>query len=493
MKNRKLIFVLFTILIAALSPVLAQTDDALLIDDFEMDDLFLSKDADGLDIGYVSWGDTSNVELALMTDADLPEATEDNTVLSVVYNIAQFGGFTHAFNDEAEWTTQDWTGFSTFEFWFYGTNSGTQIQVEIFDNRAEAATSDSAERWFYRINDDFDGWAQFSIPFDDFRRRTDWQPSGAPNDGLGLEQVHGYAFSFPAGTGEQTNFIDNVMVSNAEGNVPPAEDMTSASASNDSAEIFVPDLAVEPVEYNPDGEWELVWSDEFEAEADAPINGDFWTCEIGGHGWGNNQLEHNTNRIENVAHNGEGFLVITAREEEYQGNAYTSARCNTNDKVEFTFGKVEARIDLPEGQGMWPAFWMLGANFPLTNWPDSGEIDIMEYVGHEMRSTHGTIHGPGYSGGAGITSRYIHEDFVPDGFHVYGIEWEPDIIRFYVDEEIYFTVTPDSLFDQDWVFNDPFFMIINVAVGGNWPGSPNATTVFPQEMLLDWVRVYQRQ
>lgn len=282
------------------------------------------------------------------------------------------------------------------------------------------------------------------------------------------------------------------------------EDTASAwvSLAMDCANLSMTEadtVPFEAVEYNPDGEWILVWSDEFDAEANAPINDAYWTCEVGGHGWGNAQLEHNTDRIENVYHNGDGYLAITAREEDYMGNAYTSGRCNTNDKVEFMYGKVEARIDLPEGQGIWPAFWMLGADFPadwLTSdgyWPSVGEIDIMEYVGKEPRSTHGTIHGPGYSGGSGLGVRYLHEGAAAEGFHVFGIEWEPDVIRFYMDGELYFTASPDSLYKADWVFNDEFFMLINLAVGGNWPGNPDDTTELPQSMLIDWVRVYQRQ
>lgn len=243
---------------------------------------------------------------------------------------------------------------------------------------------------------------------------------------------------------------------------------------------------------DPDDGWTLWWSDEFEAELDDPINDEYWTCEEGG-GWGNRQREYDTTRIENVAHNGEGMLVITAREQGFRGYRYTSARCNTNDKVEFSYGRVEARIDIPEGQGIWPAFWMLGADFPDTIWPDAGEIDIMEFVGKEPLLTFGTIHGPGYSGAAGIGSEYEHEEPPSDDFHVYGIEWEPGLIRWYVDDEYFLELTPDDLPpNSEWVFDHDFFLLINLAVGGNWPGDPDETTVFPQEMVIDWVRVYQR-
>ena len=460
------------------------TEDAVVsevVEDFEVDELFAGSDSGGLQIGHVTWGDApGNVTIELVPaegDLALPEQDGDNTVLQVTYDIGSFGGFTHALTDGEEWVSQDWTEYDALEFWLYGANSEAMIQVEIFDNRAPDAVSDSAERFFYRFLDDFEGWQFFSIPFVDFERRSDWQPEGAPSDGLGLTEVHGYAFSFPAGVGEFTNYIDDVQL-----------------AFTDAGEAAVPtSTPIELPEYNPDGEWQLVWSDEFESDAGAPISAEFWTCEVGGWGWGNQQLEHNTDRTDNVAHDGEGHLVITAREEAFRGNEYTSGRCNTKDKVEFAFGRVEARIDLPEGQGIWPAFWMLGAEFPETDWPDAGEIDIMEYIGAEPRSIHGTIHGPGYSGSSGFGMRYIMDEPVATDFHVFAIEWEPDVIRWLVNDIEFHTMTPDTLYDMGpWVYNQPYFMLINVAVGGLWPGNPNDSTVFPQEMLVDWVRVYQR-
>ncbi|MBK9121569.1 MAG: glycoside hydrolase family 16 protein [Chloroflexi bacterium] len=306
-----------------------------------------------------------------------------------------------------------------------------------------------------------------------------------------MTEVHGYAFAFPAGVGEHVAYIDDVSLSTGDGNVTPA----GAVGQSDEVADASPSVEVDPIalpDYDPEGEFALVWSDEFDAEAGTPINTVYWTCERGGHGWGNAQLEHNTDRVQNVAHDGEGHLVITARQEPYMGNRYTSARCNTMDKVEFTYGRVEARMNLPEGQGIWPAFWMLGANFPEIGWPASGEIDIMEYVGKEPRSVHGTVHGPEYHGSGGLGMRYIFPEPVADDFHVFGIEWEPEIIRWTVDGEVFHTLTPETLYGGTWVFDHDFFLLINVAVGGNWPGNPDDTTEFPQEMLIDWVRVYQR-
>ena len=467
----------------------AQDDDFVLAD-FE-DGIGFTQDEYGNDIGFVPWGDAAgNVVLDVVAAEDelaLPEQDDDNNILSVSYVINSFGGFSHVLTDGTSWTPQDWTDYSTLEFWLYGADSGGVIMVELFDNRAADSTRDTAERWFYRLDDDFTGWQHFSIPFTYFQRRTDWQPDGAPNDQLDLTEVHGYAFSFPSGVGEQISYIDTVTLGHGEGNVLPIETPTPRP----TVDPAIPTPTPEP--YNYDGEWTLIWSDEFDAEEGTPIDAEFWTCELGGHGWGNNQLEYNTDRIENVVHDGEGNLTITAREEDYRGNAYTSARCNTNDKLEFTYGRVEARINLPEGQGIWPAFWMLGAEFPDVPWPDSGEIDIMEYIGKEPYSTHGTIHGPGYSGSGGVGISERLSEPVADDFHVFGIEWEPDTISWYVDDEVYFTMKAEFLpRRREWVYNHDFFIIINVAVGGNWPGSPDETTEFPQEMLIDWIRVYQR-
>jgi beta-glucanase (GH16 family) len=162
------------------------------------------------------------------------------------------------------------------------------------------------------------------------------------------------------------------------------------------------------------------------------------------------------------------------------------------DKVEFTYGRVEARIKVTEGQGLWPAFWMLGADFPEIGWPASGEIDIMENIGREPRSTHGTVHGPEYHGIGGLGMRYIFPEPMAQDFHVFGIEWEPEVIHWTVNGEIFHTMTPESLWGGTWVFDHDFFMLINVAVGGRLGGDPDNTTVFPQTMLVDWVRVYQR-
>ena len=232
---------------------------------------------------------------------------------------------------------------------------------------------------------------------------------------------------------------------------------------------------------SPRPEWTLAWQDEF----DGPdIDTKTWTHQIGGHGWGNRELQFYTDRPIN-AYIEDGHLVIQALRETREGNPYTSARLTSRDKVEFAFGRVEARIRVPRGNGLWPAFWMLGADFPEIGWPQSGEIDIMENVGSEPAVVHGTVHGPGYSGRGGIGGR--HElpagRYYADDFHVFALEWQED-------DRLFFRLTPEDV-PGDWVFNQPFFLMLNLAVGGKWPGAPDEETSFPQRLTVDYVRVYR--
>ena len=236
----------------------------------------------------------------------------------------------------------------------------------------------------------------------------------------------------------------------------------------------------------------LAWEDDFVGPAGQLPDTAKWSFDIGTN-WGNNQLEYDTNRPENACLDGEGHLIITAREEKYLTCDYTSARMITMGHFSQGYGRFEARIQLPIGQGLWPAFWLLGANFSAVGWPDCGEIDIMEYRGQEPNVIYGSLHGPGYYGGGAITKRFIQEgDGFNAGFHVFAVEWSEDRITFMVDNKSYQTVTPDDLpSGGTWVYNHPFFIILNVAVGGNFVGPPNESTVFPQTMLVDWVRVYK--
>jgi beta-glucanase (GH16 family) len=236
---------------------------------------------------------------------------------------------------------------------------------------------------------------------------------------------------------------------------------------------------------------ELLWHDEFDGPAGQLPDSTRWQFDVGTD-WGNLQLEYDTNRARNVSLDGHGNLVITAREEPFEGQPYTSGRIKTKELFERSHGRFEARIQLPIGQGIWPAFWMLGSNLDEVGWPQCGEIDIMEYRGHEPNLLHGTIHGPGYSGDDALGGTLeleqggFHEDF-----HQFAIEWSEDSIRWLLDDQVYHSVEAAELpAGTDWVFNQPFFLLLNVSVGGRWPGAPDEHTIFPQSMRVDWVRVY---
>ena len=247
--------------------------------------------------------------------------------------------------------------------------------------------------------------------------------------------------------------------------------------------------------------WTLVWSDEFDGPAGASFDRAKWDADLGGTGWGNQEREFYTTRAENIALDGKGNLVITAAAEPanstdqcwYGTCRYTSARIKTKGLFSQAYGRFEARIRIPRGQGMWPAFWMLGDNIDAVGWPRSGEIDIMENIGREPAIVHGTMHGPGYSGASGIGGPYsLTSGAFADDFHRYAVEWVPGSITWFVDDQSYFQTTPSSLpAGTSWVYDHPFFLLLNLAVGGAWPNDPDATTVFPQQMIVDYVRVYK--
>jgi len=237
--------------------------------------------------------------------------------------------------------------------------------------------------------------------------------------------------------------------------------------------------------------WTLAWSDEFEGPQGAAPDTTKWVYDLGASGWGNQELENYTDSRENSYLDGSGHLVIESRQS--PAGHYTSARLTTQSKFAVEYGKVEARIKIPAGQGIWPAFWMLGTD---GGWPDGGEIDIMENIGREPGIAHATVHGPGYSGDRGISQSYslpAGQRFADD-FHVFAVEWAQTGIQFFVDGHLYHRVTPASIpKGAAWVFSHPFFLLLNVAVGGSWPGSPDTTSSFPQKMLVDYVRVYQHR
>ncbi len=240
-----------------------------------------------------------------------------------------------------------------------------------------------------------------------------------------------------------------------------------------------------------DNGWVLVASDEFDGAAGAAPDGSKWVYDVGGDGWGNDQLEYNTDRTENASLDGDGNLVIRALAEDYQGNAYTSARLKTQGTLERTYGRFEARLQLPAGQGLWPAFWMLGSDISEVGWPACGEIDIMEAIGADTDTVFGTVHGPGYSGGEGVGETYdLPQGAFSDGMHVFAVEWEPEYIAWYVDDVLYQHVGVGDV-NGPWVFDSPFFLILNLAVGGTLGGVPDPAT-FPADMVVDYVRVYER-
>jgi beta-glucanase (GH16 family) len=256
---------------------------------------------------------------------------------------------------------------------------------------------------------------------------------------------------------------------------------------------------------SPPPRWTPTMSDEFDgAEGTAP-DPTMWTYEVGGDGWGNGQLEFNTDRVENVSLDGDGHLRIVAREESYMGNDYTSGRIKTkvfvcgDDKdqqcgFEQKYGRFEARMKLPGGQGLWPAFWMLGANIDEVPWPGCGEIDFMEFRGQEQEWSYGSLHGPGYSGADSITFTFQLPDgqSFADDFHIFAVEWDPGRITFSVDSEVQAVNSSDVNARGDWVFDHEFFVLLNLAVGGGFVGPVGPDTVFPATMLVDYVRIFER-
>jgi len=246
---------------------------------------------------------------------------------------------------------------------------------------------------------------------------------------------------------------------------------------------------------SPPARWTLTMSDEFDGDEGTPPDPTMWTYDIGGDGWGNNQLEFNTARVENVAQDGQGHLRIRALEESYMGNDYTSGRIKTQGLFEQKYGRFEARMKLPGGRGLWPAFWMLGADVDEVGWPECGEIDIMEFRGQDPELVHGALHGPGYSGADPIsgTFRLPDDQTFTDDFHIFTVEWDPGRITFSVDFEVYqATNSSDVSAHGDWVYDHEFFVLLNLAVGGGFVGPVGPDTVFPAEVLVDYVRIFER-
>ncbi|TDT70460.1 glycosyl hydrolase family 16 [Hypnocyclicus thermotrophus] len=229
---------------------------------------------------------------------------------------------------------------------------------------------------------------------------------------------------------------------------------------------------------------EVVWEENFNGDK---IDENIWTFEVGNgnNGWGNAELEYYTKENSELR---DGKLIITAKKENKNGYQYTSSRLKTQGKFSFTYGTVEVKAKLPKGKGIWPAIWMLGENISTKGWPDCGEIDIMELLGDNPSKIYGTIHGPGYSGANGKSSNYtLSSGDFSDDFHIFKVEWDITSIKWYVDNEMYHEEKRSNI--SNWVFDDDFFIILNVAVGGNWPESPDINTTFPQIMEIDYIKV----
>ena len=242
-------------------------------------------------------------------------------------------------------------------------------------------------------------------------------------------------------------------------------------------------------------DWQLVWSDEFSGPANTAPDASKWVYATGrgpnNDGWGNQELETYTNDLANVHLDGSNLVI---RAVALPSGGYTSGRLYTQGKFQTAYGKIEARIKIPKGQGIWPAFWMLGSDIATAKWPACGEIDIMENIGKEPLTVHATVHGPGYSGASGVSGLRTlgpgHELW--RDFHTYAVIWTEGSLEFFLDSASYFKVIPANIpAGQQWVFNKPFYLLLNLAVGGNWPGRPDASTQFPQEMLVDYVRIYR--
>jgi beta-glucanase (GH16 family) len=791
-----------TLSVAAAPSYAEQSATEVVIDDFETGVAPGGPcPAGGLPLGFCTFnGAGSSVSLSNPTTPpapELPAIGTPNSVLQIDVDSTSFAGFIHGFTDAAmdAWIPQDWSTREGISFWMYGNGSGTQMFIDILDNRNPGSTGDDAERWTVPFTDDFTGWQLLEFPFTSFTRKE--IGNGAPNDGLGLFQMHGYAIGTLGTGGPRTYFIDEVGLygvaeppavsvqlsqqntfvtegttgqvgvklnrplgpddpaqvsidyATERSNAVPFEEFTPTSGTltfvnGGPSELFFPvetfddtkfegdeqivirltnpvdvergalfqgsvliddddpfdpdllddfeqgayfwdaqgDAAIETVRVTaggpdarpeqdavehvgvatvpvaidvefpgaacprgnavvpvhilsspvfdataidhttvrlgtateahvdrrtgevrrhvddvngdglddlvfhfrfaetglscgaavwpvtgetydghpvsnvggfdaslvrdfplgqdwsdterldfwyhgagggeeitvtlkdnraPDpgpGGWELAWADEFDDPAGTAPNPANWAHEVGDttpdgkNGWGNEELQYYTDDPANAATDGHGNLVIALTEADGSQECYygpcefESARLITQNRAEFAYGRIESRLLVPDGGfGLWPAFWSLGSDITYNPWPGAGEIDIMEYVSRLPNEIFGTVHGPGYSGGASIGDTYdfglpVYEAGDDGGFHTFTVEWEPNLITWYVDDIQYHQVTPADL-PGPWVFDKPFFLLLNLAVGGNFGGAVDPDISYPQEYLVDYVRVYQ--
>jgi beta-glucanase (GH16 family) len=256
----------------------------------------------------------------------------------------------------------------------------------------------------------------------------------------------------------------------------------------------------DPLARGGSSKWSLlIWSDNFDGPAGASPNSKKWSFDTGGGGWGNEELESYTSRPANAELDGRGHLVITAHAETHTGRdgvtrGYTSARLQTLNEFRFKYGLVEARIKVPAGDGLISQFWALGSEAYESSaaWPGSGEIDTMEVRGSQPHVVEGTIHGPWRWAPHGVSASLRTPTSLASSFEVYGMEWSPERISFILDGSVYKTITPAALpTGAAWPFKHPYFLLMDLAIGGEWAGSPSRTTLFPARMVVDWVRVWQ--
>jgi beta-glucanase (GH16 family) len=237
--------------------------------------------------------------------------------------------------------------------------------------------------------------------------------------------------------------------------------------------------------------WTVTWSDEFDGPDGAPVDPTKWGRDVGGAGWGNQELEYYTDGTANAYQSGGSLVIVADRAAGsslscwYGACEYTSARLNTQGKFSQAYGRFEARIQIPSGKGLWPAFWLLGDDVEQVGWPACGEVDIMENAGSKPDVARGSLHEPG---GQPLTATFTSPTSLADGFHTYAVDWAPGAIWFSVDDQIYETQASEGQAGT-WPFDHPFFIVLNLAVGGTFGGAPDATTVFPQTMKVDRVRV----
>ncbi len=415
----------------------------------------------------------------------------------------------------------------TYCYKVYGNFNGSQNYTGIYqDTPAVSGNTYSADGWAYTASSDGGGihgqdtiWVEVSFRDASYNALALYRSAivtsnnlagfGGVNNWFDLQITNQCSFSNPSAQillpGTVINTVTNLVA--PAGTVYVRYQVVFAQGSdNANASMYFDDLTLNQtggtVVVPPVLQTNIVWDDEFNQPDGSSPDPTKWGYDIGNGsgGWGNNQQEYDTARTNNARIVG-GQLVIESDRESYNGFNYTSARMNTKGKWSWTYGRMEARIKIPRGQGIWPAFWMLGTNIDSVNWPTCGEIDIMENIGKtsDQGTEHGTIHGPqgggDYNGGSGVGGTYTLPGgaALADNFHIYAIEWTPNQIKWFLDNNQFFTATPASLpGGGTWVFTQPQFFILNVAVGGNWPGNPDGTTVFPQQMLVDYVRVYQQ-